>query len=120
MRWCLRIIALLSIAWLIALIFATVFQCKPVAAVVDASIDGECMYTRFGFLLCQSINLALDLWVALLPVRVIWKLNLPLGERLGVCGIFLTGSLSAYISDIPSKTKRSCSDNNPNGIYNDV
>jgi hypothetical protein len=91
--WCLKIVAALSLIWLVIVIFATTFQCKPVAAVVNASIKGECLDAQFGFLITEAINLILDLTLVFLPVSTIWKLRLPLKERLGIGAIFLTGSL---------------------------
>jgi len=93
MGWSLKIVASLSITSLLVLIIVSIFHCKPIAAAFDASIHGECLDSQLAFLLYELSNLVLDLVVAFLPVRVIWRLHLPLRERLGVCGIFLTGSL---------------------------
>jgi hypothetical protein len=91
--WCLKIVASLSIIWLLIVIFAITFQCKPIAAVVDASIDGECLDAQFGFLVTEGINLGLDLALVVLPIKTIWNLHLPIRERAGIVLIFLTGSL---------------------------
>lgn len=90
--WSLRTIAALSIVWLIIVIFTVAFQCRPVAAVVNAAIEGECLDAQFGLLLTEVINLVLDLALVLLPIKTIWSLHLPLRERMGVVLIFLTGS----------------------------
>lgn len=89
--WTLKIIGGLSVAWLVVAIAVVIFQCKPVAAVVDASISGECMDNQLGFIFAEAVNLLLDLALVPLPVRTIWKLQLPFAERLGVAVIFLTG-----------------------------
>lgn len=89
---------MLSICWLVTLIFAITFQCKPVAAVVDGAVEGECYDVLLGFLITEIINLALDVGVALLPIKTIWDLNLPLRERIGIVIIFLTAGL--YVTDL--------------------
>lgn len=38
-------------------------------------------------------NVLSDLYVLLLPLPAVWQLHLPLRKRLGIAGIFLTGSL---------------------------
>ncbi|CAI6100699.1 unnamed protein product [Clonostachys chloroleuca] len=97
--WTLKIIGGLSVAWLVVAIAVVIFQCKPVAAVVDASISGECMDNQLGFIFAEAVNLLLDLALVPLPVRTIWKLQLPFAERLGVAVIFLTG-LAVIITQV--------------------
>jgi hypothetical protein len=91
--WSLKIVAALSIIWLLIVIFAITFQCKPIAAVVDASVKGECLDAQFGFLVTEAINLGLDMALVLLPIKTIWGLHLPTRERIGIILIFMTGSL---------------------------
>lgn len=38
-------------------------------------------------------NLLSDLYLLLLPLPAVWQLHLPLRKRLGIAGIFMTGSL---------------------------
>ena len=38
-------------------------------------------------------NLLSDLYLLFLPLPAVWQLHAPLRKKLGICGIFLTGSL---------------------------
>ena len=38
-------------------------------------------------------NVLSDLYILLMPLPAVWQLHLPLRKRLGIAGIFLTGSL---------------------------
>lgn len=38
-------------------------------------------------------NVLSDVYLLLLPLPAVWKLHLPLRKRIGIAGIFLTGSL---------------------------
>lgn len=38
-------------------------------------------------------NIVSDFYILLLPLPVIWKLQLPLRKKIGVCAIFMTGLL---------------------------
>ena len=40
-----------------------------------------------------SFSLASDLYLLFLPLPAVWQLHLPLRKKLGVAGIFMTGSL---------------------------
>lgn len=89
----LKVLAATSVVWYIGVVFAITFECKPVAASVDASIKGECFDAQFGFIVTEGINLVLDLALAILPIRTIWSLRLPLKNRVSIVVIFLTGGL---------------------------
>ncbi|KAF2492663.1 hypothetical protein BU16DRAFT_513820 [Lophium mytilinum] len=91
--WSLKTVGALSILWLLCLIFTVSFQCKPIAALLDATVEGECLDNQTGFLSSEIFNACLDLMLVCLPVRIIWHLRLPLRERLGIATIFLTGGL---------------------------
>ncbi|KAI4240728.1 MAG: hypothetical protein L6R40_004973 [Gallowayella cf. fulva] len=43
-------------------------------------------------------NLVSDLYLLLMPLPAVWQLQLPLRKRLGVAGVFLTGSLACIAS----------------------
>ncbi|KAF2262725.1 hypothetical protein CC78DRAFT_569581 [Lojkania enalia] len=94
LRWSLNAVGWISVIWLITLILVVSLQCKPVAAVVDASIqDAECLDNFIGFLTSEVINVFLDLALLCLPIPIIMKLYLPLREKIGLGAIFLTGGL---------------------------
>jgi hypothetical protein len=91
MAWSLRVIGVLSILWMLVLIFVVSFQCTPVAALLDPTIDGKCLNNLTGFLISEVINALLDLALVCLPVKIISKLHLPFRDRIGIAAIFVVG-----------------------------
>lgn len=49
-------------------------------------------------------NIVSDLYVLVLPLPVVWKLQLPLREKVGVSAVFMTGFLSVPLNLIPGFT----------------
>ncbi|KAG9238581.1 hypothetical protein BJ875DRAFT_511081 [Amylocarpus encephaloides] len=84
-------VGVMSIIWLFIVVFSVAFQCKPVLANFDASVQGTCLNTQTGFYVSELINMFLDIALVLMPITIIWKLKLPRRERIALCGIFLTG-----------------------------
>lgn len=81
------------LAWLIASIFVVVFNCLPVQAFWDRSIDGKCVNEiAFSYGITSS-ELAVNVAMLILPVPWLWSLHLPRSKKFLLGGIFLLGSL---------------------------
>lgn len=61
---------------------------------IEAALSSRCdtQFIMIGYVR-GPFNVASDLYLLLLPLPVVWQLRLPLRKRLGVAGIFMTGSL---------------------------
>ncbi|KAL8967267.1 MAG: hypothetical protein Q9197_005523 [Variospora fuerteventurae] len=73
---------------------------RPGQSWIEAGLSARChdqfimiSYVRGPF------NLLSDLYLLLLPLPAVWQLHLPLRKKLGIAGIFLTGSLYAFNYD---------------------
>jgi len=74
--------------------FATIFQCVPIAASWDKSVEAECTdSTAFWYAWC-IINIVTDVAILALPVREVWQLQLPSREKIGLLAVFSLGALS--------------------------
>ena len=80
-------------AWGIAVLFATLFQCDPIAGNWDKKIPGShCLLDRI--LLKLSIpNAVLDWFVLFLPIVVVWQLHVSIERKVALSAIFLAGAL---------------------------
>lgn len=61
---------------------------------VEAGLSSRCH--KQSIMICYvrgPFNILSDLYLLLLPLPAVWQLHLPLRKRLGIAGIFLTGSL---------------------------
>ncbi|KAF2867546.1 hypothetical protein BDV95DRAFT_610930 [Massariosphaeria phaeospora] len=88
----------LNIIWFLTITFVSVFQCKPVAKAWDDSLEGRCVNYLHLFLAIQAANIALDMAILMLPIRVVWNLQISRPKKIGLIGIFALGFLSVIFA----------------------
>jgi len=82
------------LAWSLGAIFATLFQCVPIAGSWNKSVHAKCIDTDQFWVAYAVCNILTDVMVLSLPIPEVFKLNLrSLRERLMLCGVFLLGGL---------------------------
>ena len=87
-------------------VLVTVFQCTPVRGAWDFTIEGRRCIDYVAYLYASSaVNVATDIVLCLLPMPHLWKLRLPLRERVMVCVLLAGGA--RYVIPSPSL---SCTD----------
>ncbi|KAI1476073.1 hypothetical protein F4774DRAFT_428487 [Daldinia eschscholtzii] len=76
-------------------IVVTNLKCIPMKRIWDKSFPGECNLDE-GVLEIgsASLNLALDVFILVLPQPIIWRLHMPKIKRMGVSVIFTIGILA--------------------------
>ncbi|KAF2631081.1 hypothetical protein BU25DRAFT_223974 [Macroventuria anomochaeta] len=86
--------------------FAIIFQCTPIAAGWDYTLrpptgDGKCydatIFKNVG-VFNSSINIATDLIFALIPIPMVWKLQVNLQTRIGLAVILSLGLFASAIA----------------------
>lgn len=92
-RYCVFAMMAITWGWGIAVFFATLFQCNPIAANWDKTIPGShCLLDHI--LLKMSVpNAVLDWFVLLLPIIVVWNLQVAKARKIALSAIFLVGAL---------------------------
>lgn len=98
---CLRIrratvvIGALSIGWLFTVVFSEIFLCSPTSAAWDPALifTNRCGDYEALLLGVTISNIILDVIVLILPLPIIWGLQLSKRKRVMVSGLFLLGSL---------------------------
>ena len=82
----------LTIAFCIAYFFAILFQCHPIAFYWDLTIpDGRCENQTNIFLATATLNLFLDVIIVLMPIPVVWSLQMSTVRKIAVTAIFGMG-----------------------------
>lgn len=82
------------IAWCIALIFAVIFSCRPLAYFWDKTIKGgSCINENNLAYGITATNIITDIIVLVLPVPWLWNLQMAATRKMAIIGIFLLGSL---------------------------
>ena len=84
----------LVVSWWIACQGTTTFECSPIHFLwTESPSTGHCIDFPKYFIGQAVPNIATDLVLLVLPLPQIWKLNLPVTQKLGLMGIFFLGGL---------------------------
>ncbi|CRG92078.1 hypothetical protein PISL3812_09133 [Talaromyces islandicus] len=82
----------LSIAYFVGCFITFFALCRPFAYNWDITIkDGECGDRYLPFLLSAIFNLLLDFAIILLPLPVLWRLQLKTGKKIALTAVFGVG-----------------------------
>ncbi|RDW68982.1 uncharacterized protein DSM5745_08742 [Aspergillus mulundensis] len=104
------------IIWLIVIEVAWALTCRPIQRFWDQDMKkeglGECSNAVTGLSLYSTSNLCLDIWIFILPLPLIARLNITTKKKVLLCGLFSVGLgtcvLSAvrlgFIADMTSPT----------------
>lgn len=77
-----------------SLTLAAIFQCRPVAAFWNTSIQGaECINLPRFTIVSGVLNLLTDVLILCLPIPMVWRLNTTKVQKATLTGIFLLGVL---------------------------
>lgn len=68
--------------------------CSPISDYWNVlNPQGSCIDELAPLIASCAYNLALDMWIYMLPMPTLWKVELPLRQRLSLVAIFAMGSL---------------------------
>ncbi|KAI1482365.1 hypothetical protein F4774DRAFT_429351 [Daldinia eschscholtzii] len=88
----------LNIAWLIGYFFGTFFRCNPVEKNWNSSVSGYCGSTRILYLGSAIPGVFIDLFILLLPLPRLSKIQTTLGRKIGIAIVFLLGYCVIVVS----------------------
>jgi hypothetical protein len=75
----------------IACILTTSLLCQPIQSNWDLSVKGSCGNTVAIEVFSGAFNMAIDIWVVLLPLPTIWKLQLSAQRKWTLTAAFSLG-----------------------------
>ena len=79
------------VLWVLTITIVLALECRPIAKFWDPTIPGKC-FNLVAFSYFTNIsNLVTDVWIFLLPLPVIWRLQISNHQRIGLCCVFLIG-----------------------------
>ncbi|KAF2633312.1 hypothetical protein BU25DRAFT_426887 [Macroventuria anomochaeta] len=88
------------IAWGIGITVTLFLVCRPLRAYWDRTVDGTCL-TIVTFTYFTNIsNLITDIWIFLMPVPMIWQLQLQAKKKLLLSLIFCIGLATCVVSSL--------------------
>lgn len=91
--WCSVVVILLNALLYSAALIALNLACSPLEKLWHFWLSGSCTDRRALDLTTSSLNLVFDLSIFLLPLRSIWKLQMPMKRKIGIGFIFSIGVL---------------------------
>ena len=81
------------IAWWLAVCLVGVFECNPIYGIWDSSAQSTCIDAPHYYIGVAVPNIITDITILVLPVRMVWRLQTSLGQKIALSLTFLTGSL---------------------------
>ena len=82
----------LVIAWTISFFFASLLQCFPITALVEAFYGNKCVDTIPLWYTGSITDIIIDFMILAMPIPMVWNLHLPTKQRIGVLAMFLLGA----------------------------
>ncbi|KAH6712105.1 hypothetical protein BKA61DRAFT_486494 [Leptodontidium sp. MPI-SDFR-AT-0119] len=98
------IVVVVTILYSVLGSFEFLFNCRPIAKNWDVTISGgSCIEAFKVFTIHGVINILTDFVMLALPVLLVYKLQLPIKQKVAVAGLFMTGTLVCIVSSIKLK-----------------
>ncbi|RDW56693.1 hypothetical protein BP6252_14045 [Coleophoma cylindrospora] len=86
-----KIVAAIVVAWWTANVLQVFLICTPFKLNYDVTVTGTCGNRPAAYTAIGAINLITDVAILLLPIPTVWKLQMPVSSKIGICGIFTIG-----------------------------
>lgn len=83
----------LVVIWYIVCVFVSIFGCEPVSYFWNKAQEGHCIDEVKFFRGNGITNMLLDILTLILPLPMVWRLDLGLQQKIAVTGIFGLGTL---------------------------
>lgn len=74
-------------------ILSAALQCIPLTMLWDATVTGKCLDVVGFYFANSALNIVTDLIIYLMPIPTLWKLQLPVVQRVGLCAVLGLGGL---------------------------
>ncbi|CAO2653938.1 Nn.00g106710.m01.CDS01 [Neocucurbitaria sp. VM-36] len=79
-------------------VFVTIFQCSPVEGAWDFTISPRTCINYVNYLYASSaVNIATDILLCVLPLPHLWRLKMPLKQRIILCILFAGGASACVV-----------------------
>jgi hypothetical protein len=83
--------------WAVSEALTAIFQCQPVALQWDKTLQGTCIDQLAFFRWISVPNVIHDVAMLLLPIPIIWKLQINIRQKIALSSVFLIGSMCAFL-----------------------
>ncbi len=100
-----------------ASILVTVFQCRPLIRAFDKDTPGTCIDTAKFWFANAGFSIATDVIILMLPMPLVWKLEVPMAQKIALVAVFAVG-IFAVITSCLRVTTLDLFATSPDNTYN--
>ncbi|MCJ1469046.1 hypothetical protein MMC07_007678 [Pseudocyphellaria aurata] len=93
-----KITMLFVFAYISSNLWTRFFGCSPQAKYWDTEIPGHCVSFRTANLIFSALNIFSDLFIMILPLPMIWNMQLSWRGKVGVSLVFLSGAIAGVVA----------------------
>ncbi|PSN72084.1 hypothetical protein BS50DRAFT_544407 [Corynespora cassiicola Philippines] len=82
--------------------FSLLFACRPIAASWDPTLTtiAKCVNRGAIYITTAVVGIVTDVILLAIPIPLIWRLQMPLKQKIGLTGMFVIGSITIVTSII--------------------
>jgi hypothetical protein len=95
-HWSFIGLVILNGAFYFSIFISFIFACVPRAKISNPELPGTCISTNGSILATSAANIVSDFSILILPLFVIWTLQIPLKMKMSAGAIFAVGLLYAH------------------------
>lgn len=97
-KWSLWAIHFMNVGWLVGILSGVTFMCNPIQKAWKVHLPGTCLNTGILWLGSGISSLLIDILILLLPLPMLWRLQLRLTRKLQIIVVFICGYLVVVVS----------------------
>ena len=98
-RYALYVIAAVVVGYSIAITFALIFACRPIERAWNMALPGTCVDQNSLYVATAVTNTVTDVALILVAIPVVWGLNMPVIQKIGLFFMFVVGcACVSYLS----------------------
>lgn len=84
---------LVAAGYSLAQAFAFAYICSPADRYWDSSVTGSCLDANMAYIVTAGLNVGADMTILLLPIWLLWPLNMHPRQKIVLTFLFMTGGL---------------------------
>ena len=92
-RYCTWAVMFVTFGYLFSNLWTQIFGCRPIAKYWIPDLLGHCIQTLKADYGYGSLNFITDLLIFILPLPMVWRLQLSSRDKVGISVIFMIGSM---------------------------
>ncbi|PWY93667.1 hypothetical protein BO94DRAFT_511449 [Aspergillus sclerotioniger CBS 115572] len=96
--WFIQVLIGLNFLFYLADTIVKICECTPRARIWDKNVPGHCINVNIPILVTSIVNVVSDLMMLLMPIRCVWRLQIPVRQKIGISAIFAAGIFGCIAS----------------------